>query len=852
MFRTAIGRLTPGPVLVLALVLLTLLSLRLQGPPAPAGPDAPEDRFSAERARVHVERLAADPRPVGTPSHDSARAYLVDRLHALGLEPRVDETRLMWRQGRMVGTATVRNVAARLEGSREGGGAVLLAAHYDSRWDTPGAADDAAGVAAILEALRALRAGGDLPLENDLIVLFTDGEELGLLGARAFRQHAWMEDVRVAVNLEARGSSGAALMYRTGRRTGWSVEQLDATGARAVTSSLYEQVYRRLMSEHGDDFGVFRREGIAGLGFAFVEGAEAYHTPLDTPDRLSSASLQHHGETVLALARRLGAVELPAVGSAAGPSPVFFSVPVPGLIRYGPGWGLLFGLLAGLGWLAAALYGRAEGRVTGGGLLAGLAGAGAVIGAAAVAGWGLREAAYATHPEHGWLVAKQLYLAWPYLVAAVATAATVLFALFTLLPGRWTPTSLALGGLGVPAFLAVGLAINIPSGAYLLTWPVLGGVVGVGVLLRRVRRDAGGSPVAGGGRGWIDAGVALLGALPVVALGPPTLRGALAALTLEAAPLLAGASAVLLLCLAPAVAVAARPGGGRAGRWGVVVALGAAAVVLGGGTLLRVAVDPFGPDNTPLVYVADRDRGRAWWATVRDTGDLWLDSFVPEPSPSAAGLRLPAALHSAPGDRRYRAAPAPAVPVDSVLLDVRDGSWTPQGAPRGDARAGSEPGREPGEADDGEAGRRRVTLYVQTPEEPSRPLLALEVRALPEGPDPGRAADDRTRASGSGRVELVAVDGQRVPAGDAPPWDWVVRHFGRLSGPTSVELEVPAGRIPRVEVVLYHAGLPDPPGPLRAARLPGAMGSPVYGGERTLTDVTLVRETVWLRVATGG
>ena len=54
---------------------------------------------------------------------------------------------------------TCAGVVARLEGSNPGGKAVLLMAHYDSVPAGPGAGDDLSGVAAILEAARALKAG---------------------------------------------------------------------------------------------------------------------------------------------------------------------------------------------------------------------------------------------------------------------------------------------------------------------------------------------------------------------------------------------------------------------------------------------------------------------------------------------------------------------------------------------------------------------------------------------------------------------------------------------------------------------------------------------------------------------
>ncbi len=65
----------------------------------------------------------------------------------------------------------------------------------------------------------AVRAGP--PLKTDVIFLFTDGEEEGMLGASAFvAEHSWARDVRVAANFEARGNAGESELFET-RRRGW-------------------------------------------------------------------------------------------------------------------------------------------------------------------------------------------------------------------------------------------------------------------------------------------------------------------------------------------------------------------------------------------------------------------------------------------------------------------------------------------------------------------------------------------------------------------------------------------------------------------------------------------------------
>src|SRR5690606_34437513 len=108
--------------------------------------------------------------------------------------------------------ATVDNVLARIPGARPDG-ALLLSAHYDSVPASPGASDDGAGVAAILETPGALLAGP--PLARDTWLLLNDGEGLGLRGARAFAQEPEFARIAHVVNLEARGTTGPSLLIET-------------------------------------------------------------------------------------------------------------------------------------------------------------------------------------------------------------------------------------------------------------------------------------------------------------------------------------------------------------------------------------------------------------------------------------------------------------------------------------------------------------------------------------------------------------------------------------------------------------------------------------------------------------
>src|SRR5512133_3696025 len=196
------------------IVLCAIPILRVARPPSPVPATAPDTVFSAERALRHVEQIAARPHPMGTADHDRVRDYIAAQLTQLGVKPQYQQTTAIGTRYQEVGR--VQNILAWLAGGDAKGKAVLLVAHYDGVGAGPAASDDAAGSAALLETVRALRARKQ-PLAHDVIVLFTDGEESGLLGAAAFvREHPWAKDVAVVLNFEARGTSGRSFMFETG------------------------------------------------------------------------------------------------------------------------------------------------------------------------------------------------------------------------------------------------------------------------------------------------------------------------------------------------------------------------------------------------------------------------------------------------------------------------------------------------------------------------------------------------------------------------------------------------------------------------------------------------------------
>src|SRR5437762_6935246 len=323
----------------LGLLLLCAVSIvRVARPPRPVSATAPDTVFSAERAMRHVEQIAQRPHPMGTADHYRVRDYIVGQLSALGLTPQIQQATALGTRYQEAGH--VQNILARLPGHDPNGKAVLVMAHYDGVEAGPAASDDGAGCAALLETLHALRATRR-PLAHDIIALFTDGEEAGLLGAAAFvREHPWAKDIGVVLNFEARGTSGRSFMFETGPGNLDAARALRSAGD-ATAGSVYATIYRTLPND--TDLSELAVLDLPALNFAFADGVERYHTSHDDVAHLNRGSLQHNGSQMLAMTRTFGAEPLPRAHTGDG---VFFDLPIIGLVVYPQGLELPLAILA--------------------------------------------------------------------------------------------------------------------------------------------------------------------------------------------------------------------------------------------------------------------------------------------------------------------------------------------------------------------------------------------------------------------------------------------------------------------------------------------------------------------------
>lgn len=500
----------------LALALCVIGALVLAGwsartpPPLPAS--APATVFSAGRAMVDNRVIARTPHPVGSAANGAVRDYLVQRMTALGLQPQVQRTVAFQRVPRspepFVLGATVENVVGVLPGRDRAAPAVALMAHYDSVPGSPGAADDAAGVAAALEVMRILKEGD--PPARDVVLILTDGEEAGLLGAHGFfREHPLARHVGYVINMESRGGGGQARMFQTSSDNGEVIRLFRSAAVRPATSSLIVYLYERMPND--TDFTVSKAANVPGLNFAFIGGQFDYHSPTSTSDNLDQGSLQHLGDQVLAQTR--AAANAPALPGKS-PSQVYADILGTRVLAYPPvaGWAVLGGavVLLAIGVVRA----RRRGAFVWSDVARGV-GSALYLAVAAVAllrlarratgaGFGFMEQRYLLAQVHVWeaallLVALgvTLYVAatagrgssrfQAALLAVVAGAGSSAFGLD--IPGLviggvgavlalatfGRPSRLAGAWTGVAAtalLVAIGLQAAAPPTAFLIAWPL--------------------------------------------------------------------------------------------------------------------------------------------------------------------------------------------------------------------------------------------------------------------------------------------------------------------------------------------------------------------------------------------
>jgi hypothetical protein len=313
-----------------ALILLVILSALQMIPPSAVPADAPPTKFSAGRAMMDLQVVAAEPHAAGSEAQARVRTYIIEQVEALGLRA-ITET-----------SGRVTNILVRLPGT-DSTRTVLVTGHYDSHPPAPGAGDDGLSTVAMLEAIRVLSVSPYL--RNDILFLFTDGEELGWLGSLSYliAHPEAKNQIALVLCFDGRPGNGPLVLWETSPNDAWMVREMMGVPLSLYTGSWYNRVER---GERDTDFSIFSEAGFTGVEIESAEVGTRYHTPRDIPQAISPGLLQAFGHTMLALTRHFGSIDL-AIHTA-DHDLAFFSVPLLGLVAY-PAW--LMSVLSGLGLL---------------------------------------------------------------------------------------------------------------------------------------------------------------------------------------------------------------------------------------------------------------------------------------------------------------------------------------------------------------------------------------------------------------------------------------------------------------------------------------------------------------------
>jgi hypothetical protein len=289
-----------------------------------SGEEGSLSEFSTKRALNQVEAISKQPHYVGSKEHEVVANYLVKELNKLGLETSVQEGYTLSDWGNLVQS---KNILARIKGTSNSK-ALLLLSHYDSAPHSysKGASDAGSGVATILESVRAFLYS-KTPHKNDIIILFSDAEELGLNGAALFvTKHHWAKEIGLVLNFEARGSSGPSYMLmETNKGNAGLVKEFAAAKATfPVSNSLMYSIYKMLPND--TDLTVFREQGnIQGYNFAFIDDHFNYHTAQDDINHLNKNTLAHQGTYLMPLLNYFSNADLNT--TQASEDYVYFTIP---------------------------------------------------------------------------------------------------------------------------------------------------------------------------------------------------------------------------------------------------------------------------------------------------------------------------------------------------------------------------------------------------------------------------------------------------------------------------------------------------------------------------------------------
>jgi len=598
-----------GLVTFLFVVLLAIVGVQQLSLTNVAHVSAPPTEFSSARAMKHIEMIAKRPHPIGSANHAEVRDYILGSLTEMGLSPTVQKVPVVSQKPNSAGivAGTVENIVAKLDGTNNHQ-AIMLVSHYDSVPNSFGANDDGFGVSVMLETLRALKTRGQL--RNDVIFLFSDGEEVGLLGAQAFvDQHPWARNVGLVLNFDSRGNSGPVIMFETSPNNQDLIYEFSKAVPRPVANSLSDEIYRRL--PNSTDLNIFKAAGMPGLNFAYIKGPNHHHTYLDSVQGVDESSIQHGGSYALALTTHFG--NLVSITQTKGDA-VYFDVLGRAFVHYSERWVLPLFVFVGLVLAGTAIAGFKRGRLKIGGVGLGLVAFVSTLITAWLAGTGLSRLIQLLYGERTSVLQNNAYHSQFYFISFVALTLALASCLYLLVFKKISAPNLTMGALVGLFILSIPVTWYFPGASYLFAWSLLFSTIAMTTTFVSRNQDT---------VSIRQTVVFLSCAIPGILLFVPVIYLVYTAVTLAASGILMVMVALLLATLIPHLRLMSTS------RTWLVPAL--SALVAAGFFAAGIRTPLYRqdqPKSNNIFYVLNADSGKAIWASEDSGPDEWTSQFL--------------------------------------------------------------------------------------------------------------------------------------------------------------------------------------------------------------------------------
>ncbi len=567
--------------------------------------------FSMALATDHIKKISQEPHSVGTEAHNRTQSYIIKQLQMLGLTVKIQKTssaRINPKSTYKNATfAQVENIFAKIEGTEKNRKALLLMSHYDSVANGSfGAADAGTGVAVILEGIRAYLSE-NIPPKNDIIILITDAEEIGLLGAKAFvEKNNWAKEIGAVINFEARGTSGAAYMFmETNSGNHNMLAQFNqARVSYSNSNSMAYSIYKMLPND--TDMTVFRKEkDILGFNFAFIDDHFNYHTSRDNYTNLSLDSVAHQAHYLMPLLRKLGQINLEQLSSSQ--DDVYFQVPYWKTIVYPFSQALTISLITLALFFIAIFIGLGNKSIRLKNLLTATFPLLKAITISAVATFGLLKFLFFLHPQFSEIYQGFTYNGHEYIVFFSLLTLAICFLFYRNLVETHKASEIMAAPILLWILLSFLLAKQLTGAHFFIIIGLLGTVsLFINVLMKKPQTS-----------------LILVFFAPVILVFAPFFQQLPVALGLMVLPF---SGILLILVFAPFIGSMQIPKEYQINKWVFIIPL--LATFTYAEMHAATAVNRPLPDS--LYYLQDNSSQTAFWFSVDSTTDKWNSQFLDE------------------------------------------------------------------------------------------------------------------------------------------------------------------------------------------------------------------------------